>query len=191
MSGNKARCKSIMQDESDKSVLRRALLAQRQRLAPEVRAIWDTRIIERVLDWWRAARPTCLGVYWPIRGEPDLRPLYAVLIDEGAALALPKVVQRDAPLEFAPWRPGDALIKDALAVCVPGADAGRAQPDALLIPCVGFNARHQRLGYGGGYYDRTLAVAPRPAAIGIAYACSRCDFDGGSHDVALDQILTE
>jgi 5-formyltetrahydrofolate cyclo-ligase len=184
-------CKHDMQDEPDKSALRRALLAQRQQITPEVRQIWDAHIAERVLDWWRTARPPWVGVYWPMRGEPDLRALYARLVDEGAQLALPLAARKNAPLAFAPWKPGDALVKDALGVWVPAAGTAAVNPEALLIPCVGFNSRNQRLGYGGGYYDRTLARQPRPATLGIAYAYSRCEFEGDAHDVALERVITE
>ncbi|MDE2430963.1 MAG: 5-formyltetrahydrofolate cyclo-ligase, partial [Burkholderiales bacterium] len=64
-------------------------------------------------------------------------------------------------------------------------------PDALLIPCVGFNAGNFRLGYGGGYYDRTLALQPRPVALGVAYQCALADFRAAEHDIALDKIFTE
>ncbi|UUZ56730.1 hypothetical protein LP419_17725 [Massilia sp. H-1] len=66
-----------------------------------------------------------------------------------------------------------------------------ARPGALLIPCVGFNGERFRLGYGGGYYDRTLAPAPRPVTAGVAYQCLAADFASAPHDVALDRVLTE
>jgi 5,10-methenyltetrahydrofolate synthetase len=175
----------------DKTALRRALIANRQAIEPEVRKHWDAAIGSLVLDWWMGHGPKTIGVYWPIRGEPDLRTTYVELAARGVQLALPLVVAKDQPLRFAGWTPGDALIKDALGVPIP-ADAGKVvQPDALLIPCVGFNARNMRLGYGGGFYDRTLAVEPRPHALGIAYECALVKFDGDAHDVALDKIITE
>lgn len=184
-------CKYDMRDEPDKAALRRTLLAQRQRLAPEVRKNADTKIIESALAWWRAARADCIGVYWPMREEPDLRTLYALLAQAGARLALPTVIGANAPLAFVPWKPGDALVKDGLGVWVPAAGLAEVRPDALLIPCVGFNSKNQRLGYGGGYYDRTLALQPRPAAIGVGYECCRCEFEGDAHDIPLDRVITE
>ena len=180
-----------MQNKLDKTALRRTLLAQRQQLAPEVRQILDERIVAHVLAWWRGSGARCLGVYWPMRGEPDLRPLYRRLAEEGVQLALPMVVEKDAALTFTAWKPGDELVTQGLGGQVPAPGAAELRPEALLIPCVGFNVRRQRLGYGGGYYDRTLAVHPRPAAIGIAYAASRCDFEGDAHDIALDLVITE
>ncbi|TFW09777.1 5-formyltetrahydrofolate cyclo-ligase [Oxalobacteraceae bacterium OM1] len=173
-----------------KAELRRQLLAHRQSISAEVRREWDIAIGRRVLAWWNANPVAVLGVYWPIRSEPDLRPFYDGLAARGARLALPLVAQVDAPLQFHAWQPGDTLIKDSYGVMVP-ADGAVVHPDALLIPCVGFNAGNIRLGYGGGFYDRTLASAARPLAVGVAYALARRDFPGDAHDVALDAIITE
>ncbi|HYD96475.1 MAG TPA: 5-formyltetrahydrofolate cyclo-ligase [Noviherbaspirillum sp.] len=175
---------------AQKAALRRELLADRQAIPPEVRAAMDAAIGERVAAWWETQRPAMLGVYWPIRGEPDLRAAYEALCARGARLALPVVVGKDAPLSFIEWKPGDAMTKDGFGVAIPVTGA-TVQPAALLIPCVGFNAQRYRLGYGGGFYDRTLAAAKRPLAIGIAYECARTEFPSDVHDVALDAIITE
>ncbi len=82
-------------------------------------------------------------------------------------------------------------MKDACGVLVPAKWSEPIQPNTVLIPCVGFNAQRIRLGYGAGYYDRTLAIAPRPATIGIAYTCAQAAFDAAPHDIALDAIITE
>jgi 5,10-methenyltetrahydrofolate synthetase len=174
----------------DKNTLRRVLLANRQAISAEVRGEWDEAIGERVLAHLAAHPAATLGVYWPIRGEPDLRKTYAELAARGMRLALPFIAAPDLPLRFAEWMPGDPLVKDALGVSIP-ATVIDIQPDALLIPCVGFNAGNIRLGYGGGFYDRTLAVTPRPLAIGIAYAFGLADFEGAAHDIALDCVITE
>jgi 5-formyltetrahydrofolate cyclo-ligase len=176
---------------SIKSGLRRQLLANRHAIAAEVRQAWDNAIGERVLAWWRANTAVTLGIYWPIRDEPDLRPVYDELARQGVQLALPVVVERDAPLHFAAWKPGDGLVRDAHGVPVPQQASTPLHPDALLVPCVGFNADHIRLGYGGGFYDRTLAVNSRPLAVGIAYAGSLVDFPSESHDIPLDDVITE
>lgn len=175
---------------SNKAALRRALLADRQAISAEVRSSWDALIGAHVVAWWEEHRVAMLGVYWPIRGEPDLRPAYAALAARGVRLALPVVVGKEAALDFIEWKLGDAMTKDGLGVAVPTAGAN-VQPQALLIPCVGFNEQGFRLGYGGGFYDRTLAAAPRPHAIGIGYECARADFKADPHDIALDAIITE
>jgi 5,10-methenyltetrahydrofolate synthetase len=113
------------------------------------------------------------------------------LAEAGVRLALPVVVARDAPLAFAAWTPGETMVKDGMGVAVPGDLHFVERPPALLVPCLGFNEQNFRLGYGGGYYDRTLAEAPRPYTLGIAYAHQKAAFAGDVHDVALDVIVTE
>jgi 5-formyltetrahydrofolate cyclo-ligase len=175
-----------------KADLRKRLLAARRAIDPAARAAWDHAIGARVIDWWRGARPASLGVYWPLRDEPDLHAAYAELERLGARLLLPVVVEKHAALEFAEWRIGEAMVKDAMGVAVPADLRLRdAYPAALLVPCLGFNAQGYRLGYGGGFYDRTLARAPRPRTLGVAYSCLEVEFDGDAHDVALDGIVTE
>jgi 5-formyltetrahydrofolate cyclo-ligase len=178
-------------EASEKAQLRNALLAARRAIDPAMRSAWDAAIGARVQAWWHASRPAVLGVYWPLRGEPDLHAAYAALAAQGAALALPVVLQPDAPLAFAAWVPGEAMVKDAMGVAVPAALRPLARPPALLVPCLGFNAAGYRLGYGGGYYDRTLEAAPRALAVGIAYSCLAADFASAPHDVALDLVITE
>jgi len=175
---------------ADKAALRRVLLANRQAIATEVRQRWDQAIAARLLAWWDVHRVPTLGVYWPIRGEPDLRAAYVELAARNVRLALPVVAGKDAPLRFIEWQPGDALAQDAFGVAVPVRGAQIA-PAALLVPCVGFNAQRYRLGYGGGFYDRTLAAPPRPRTVGIGYACAQAEFDADAHDIALDTVLTE
>lgn len=175
---------------SNKAALRRTLLADRQAIAAEVRNEWNTAIGARLLTWWEARPMKTLGVYWPIRGEPDLQSAYADLVAHGVRLALPTVVDRNAPLRFIAWQPGDVMAKDAFGVSIPMAGA-EVRPEALLIPCVGFNEQCFRLGYGGGFFDRTLAAVPRPLAIGIGYACGLARFDADTHDIALDAVITE
>lgn len=143
---------------------------------------------------WPAAagQPSvALGVYWPLRGEPDLAAAYAALAVAGVALVLPVVLARDAPLAFAAWTPGEPMTVDAMGVAVPAALRMVAAPPLLLVPCLGFNAQGYRLGYGGGYYDRTLAALPRPRTAGVVYACMLAGFGAAAHDVALDAVLTE
>jgi 5-formyltetrahydrofolate cyclo-ligase len=174
-----------------KQDLRLVLLQQRQALTPGQRARQDEALGRRLLHWHGQQAIACLGVYWPIRGEPDLQDAYAELARRGLPLALPVVTGRDMPLAFAAWKPGDALEEGAMKVPVPQAPHRLVTPDALLIPCVGFNIARQRLGYGGGFYDRTLARNPGPLAIGIAYQCALAQFEGDAHDIALDAVLTE
>ena len=175
-----------------KADLRKQLLTARRALDAATRAHWDQAIGLQVVDWWQAARPAALGVYWPLRDEPDLQPAYAELARLGARLLLPVVVEKHAALEFAEWRIGEDMVKDAMGVAVPADLRLQADyPPALLVPCLGYSPQGYRLGYGGGFYDRTLARAPRPQTLGIAYRCLQVRFASDGHDVALDRIVTE
>ena len=174
-----------------KKNLRRTLLAQRDAIAANVRARHDQALCAQVIAWWTRHPVRSLGVYWPIRSEPDLRAAYAELSKRGVQLALPVVTAADAPLLFAQWAPGDALTPGFMQVPEPAQPRITVQPEALLIPCVGFNRQGNRLGYGGGFYDRTLANTPRPLTIGIAYGSASAAFPAAQHDIALDAIITE
>ena len=171
--------------------MRDTLKARRRALAPADKAAWDQRIGARVLAWWQANPHASLAVYWPLAGEPDLGPAYAEMAAAGVRLALPVVVARHAALEFAEWLPGEPTVADRMGVAVPAELRMVARPPALLVPCLGFNAQGYRVGYGGGFYDRTLAREPRPATVGVAYRCLAAEFGSDEHDVALDRIITE
>jgi 5,10-methenyltetrahydrofolate synthetase len=176
---------------SHKAALRRALGARRAAIDPADKAEWDAAIGAQLVAWWRARPVDSLGVYWPLRGEADLSVAYAELARSGVRLALPVVLARHAPLGFADWQPGEAMHKDEMGVAVPQQLRMVERPPALLVPCLGFNPERFRLGYGGGFYDRTLEHAPRPYTLGIAYACLEEQFPSAPHDVALDRIITE
>jgi len=175
---------------SEKSVLRAHLLAARKAMTPAAKGAAEAAICSRLLDWLQENPVASLGVYHPIRQEPDLYPAYNALAAQGVHLSLPIIRGKDAPLEFVRWTPGETLVKDAMGTSVP-LHGETVRPQALLIPCLGFNAERLRLGYGGGFYDRTLAQDPRPLAIGVAYAEALAEFAGQPHDVALDLILTD
>jgi 5-formyltetrahydrofolate cyclo-ligase len=182
---------SVQPAAAEKAALRKQLLAARRNLPAETRVQWDAAICRHIVAWWHAARAEAVGVYWPLRDEPDLHPAYAELARLGVRLLLPVVQKRDAPLDFAAWNIGEPLVKDAMGIAVPAELRIGPYPPALLVPCLGFNAAGYRLGYGGGFYDRTLEKAPRPATVGIAYSCLAADFGSDGHDIALDRIITE
>jgi 5-formyltetrahydrofolate cyclo-ligase len=135
--------------------------------------------------------------YWPMGEEADVRPLLEQLTRRGVIAALPVVVAPHAPLQFRRWVPGDALEAGRHGTRHPFASADIAVPDILLLPLLAFDARGGRLGYGGGYYDRTLEVlraerGRRITAIGIGYAAQAVDaVPRGRHDQPLDWIVTE
>lgn len=180
--------KPLPQSRAD---LRKSLLDQRRNTVAAQRQLWDKKIAANVMEWCQRQRPASLGVFWPIQAEPDLRLCYPGLQELGIQLALPLVQNKAQALTFLFWAPGDSMTTDEYGIPVPTQREHMIQPAALLVPCVGFNASNYRLGYGGGYYDRTLALAPRPQAIGIAYHQGQADFAAQAHDVPMDLIITE
>jgi 5-formyltetrahydrofolate cyclo-ligase len=135
---------------------------------------------------------------WPLDGEIDLRPLMQALHARGHPLVLPVTPPRGRPLSFLLWRPGDALVRERFGTMAPlERPAGEARvPDFLLVPLLAFDRRGHRLGYGAGYYDRTLgafrAVSPGRFALGCGFAAQEVDaVPVGPNDVALDAIATE
>ena len=176
---------------ANKSELRRLLIAARLALPVSVKAQADVRIAAHLSRWLASNQVSVLGVYLPMPGEPDLTALYARLHDSGVALAMPLALEKNTALRYASWQPGDVMSKDASGTLAPLARSGFIEPDVVLAPCLGFTETRLRLGYGGGYFDRTLAQVPRPLAIGIAYASAQVAFDASAHDVALDLIITD
>jgi 5-formyltetrahydrofolate cyclo-ligase len=178
-----------------KQALRIALKQARSAVDPATKVQWDAAIGAQLLAWWRLRQFPTIGVYWPLTGEPDLRAAYAELADAGVRLALPVVLARDQALAFADWAPGEELARDLMGMTVPARLRMVERPPALVIPCLGFSDEGYRVGYGGGYYDRTLAepAGPsiRPATVGVAYSGQRAVFSPAQFDVALDVIFTE
>ncbi|WP_323767020.1 5-formyltetrahydrofolate cyclo-ligase [Marinovum sp.] len=134
-----------------------------------------------------------LSGYWPINGEPDLRPLMTELHRAGVILALPLVETRAAPLVFRRWTPRTRMVRGCWDIPVPPPEAEELLPEITLAPVLGWTDAGFRLGYGGGYFDRTLAaLAPRPFAIGIGLAAAQlATIYPQPHDIPLDVIVTE
>ncbi|MDW4500301.1 5-formyltetrahydrofolate cyclo-ligase [Sulfitobacter sp. D35] len=147
----------------------------------------------RVLATRGVRRGCVLSGYWPIKGEPDLRPTFADLHRAGVTVALPVVENRAAPLVFRRWTPETKLVRGDWNIPVPPPGANVLVPDFALAPCLGWTDDCYRLGWGGGYFDRTLAVlTPRPITIGIALNAARLPtIFPQPHDIPLDLILTE
>lgn len=139
-----------------------------------------------------ATGPAVLGAYWPIRREFDPLPFLREQITKGLQIALPVIRIKNEPLEFRLWHPGTKMTPGIYNIPYP-AGGKIVIPDALLIPMIGFDAAMYRLGYGGGYYDRTLAaLSPRPQAIGIAFEIGRMEtIRPLSHDIPMRWIITE
>ena len=138
-------------------------------------------------------RGSVLSGYWPIKGEPDLRPAFTALHRAGIIIALPVVETRAAPLVFRRWTPETKLVRGDWNIPVPPPAADVLTPDIALAPSLGWDAACYRLGWGGGYFDRTLAaLGPRLSTIGIALRGARLPtIYPQPHDIPLDLILTE
>jgi len=133
-----------------------------------------------------------VSFYWPMGDEADPRLLANTLAARGHTLALPVVAVKKSPLHFRTWREGDALIVHPFGMHEPPESAARVTPDVLLIPLLAFDAQGTRLGYGGGFYDRTLASLATKRAIGIAYAGQEvAQLPCHDHDHPLDSVVTE
>lgn len=171
---------------------REMVLTRRLALDSRLRRNGTEQIARRLDAVLGSVEGLCIGLYSPFRGEPDLRSWLEGALARGATAALPVVETPRAPMAFRSWRPGDALVPGVWNIPVP-AKGVAVQPDIVVAPLVGFDAGCYRLGYGGGYYDRTLAVMPqRPRAIGVGFALGEL----GSiyplpHDVPMDIIVTE
>ncbi len=166
-------------------------------LSPEAGAQVAALLLQKV----RAQEPAAwvpgavISSYFQRGSEMDMDALNQALVDAGYDLALPVVLGRGHPLAFRRYRPGDALVKGVLDVMEPLPSAPILVPRVLLLPLLAFDRRGNRLGYGGGYYDRTVALLRREAAIqaiGIAFAGQECaDIPVGGTDAKLDWIVTE
>ena len=154
----------------------------------------QTLIIAGKLDEILAASGVAapaVSVYWPIRGEPDLRPWMHTLSQAGVRVALPVAVALAQPLIFREWRPNARLARGLWKIPYP-ADGELIVPHVVIAPVVGFDHACYRLGYGGGFFDRTLAqLKPKPLAIGVGYpgAELRTIFPQ-AHDIPMDWVAT-
>lgn len=131
--------------------------------------------------------------YWPIKAEPDLRFWMESLHARGARMTLPVVEVPMTPLVFMAWHPGTQMERGHWNIPVPPADAARLVPEVALAPLVGWVGTGYRLGYGGGYFDRTLAaLLPKPFVIGVGlHSAKLATIYPQPHDVRLDAIVTE
>lgn len=178
-----------------RAALRKKMLTARAALAmrePATHADFSARIEARLANFLAARSPSVIGFCAPVRGEFDARPLVAKLIAQGWQAAMPVVHQADAPMLFHPWTPDTPMSTDRYGIPIPANSPGPT-PRILLLPLVAFDAAGYRLGYGGGYFDRTLAaIVPRPLAIGVGFELSRVDSTfPQAHDQMLDFLVTE
>ena len=171
---------------------RERLIAERLAVPVETRRSHGEAIAAGVLAQIGDVGGRIVSAYWPFRGEPDLRPLLAEVAARGGYTALPVVIEKGRPLEFHLWQAGDALSRGVWNIPIP-AEPRPCMPDIVLAPVVGYDPACYRLGYGGGFFDRTLAaMATRPHVIGVGYSAARLTtIYPQVHDVPMDRIVTE
>jgi len=173
-----------------RKVERERLIAERLALGVESRTS-QTKAIAEALDRLIPLedRPI-ISVYWPIRAEPDLRSWMRERSDRGARIALPVAIELGHPLIFREWRPQARMARGLWKIPFP-ADGEIVSPQVVLAPLVGFDSEGYRLGYGGGFFDRTLAVLrPRPLIIGVGYEGARLkSIYPQPHDIPMDWII--
>jgi 5-formyltetrahydrofolate cyclo-ligase len=171
---------------------RARLIGERLRVLRTEREAVRSSILRHLEAGFPDMRPGRVGFYWPFKGEIDVRGFVRALIERGWRAALPVVATKNAPLEFAAWRPRTPMARGIWNIPVP-AERIPVAPDVLLIPLVGFDRAGYRLGHGGGYYDRTLAIMnPRPITIGIGFALGQLStIHPQPHDIRMNAIVTE
>ena len=182
-------------DGGERRTLRRALIERRRALSAGECARLSAIVCDHLRERFSELAGWRVGFCWPVHNEPDLRPLIDAWRAAGApgfCALLPVVVAAGAPLAFRAWTPHSQLVADRYGIPTP-TDGDFLTPQALLMPLNAFDAAGYRLGYGGGFFDRTLAaLEPAPLAIGVGFELARVDsVVPEAHDVRLDAIVTE
>jgi 5,10-methenyltetrahydrofolate synthetase len=172
--------------------MRERLLKRRIGMSAKERDTRSARIAKGLDRRLERIAGRVIGVYWPIKGEPNLYPWIRRLAETGVTFALPVVIRKGWPLEYRPWRPGEALERGFWNIPVP-ANGPVVLPDVIIAPVVGFDGERFRLGYGGGFYDRTLAAATNnPLVVGIGFDdCRLPTIYPQPHDIRMDAIVTD
>ncbi len=170
--------------------LRRELTQEQQKQYAQALVDYlDTFLVNRYGDM----RNMVLGGYWPIQGELDLVFWFHALYKRGVRVVLPVTETQDAPLVFREWTPDTVMKKDCWHIPIPPPESAQLTPTVLLAPLLGWDVAGYRLGYGGGYFDRTLAVlSPKPFVIGVGLQSSQLPtIFPQAYDMPMDAIVTE
>jgi len=176
-----------------KSRLRSQALARRDALSEAARKAGSEALVAYAVTFFRQAET--ISAFWPIGSEIDPRPLMCALAEQGNRLALPAITGKDVII-FRRFDIGSPLVDMAFGTKGPAADAARVDPTTILLPLAAFDGRGNRIGYGGGYYDRAVAEmygrGLKPRLVGLAFDCQQVsDIPAEPHDVLLEAVLTE
>ena len=179
----------------DKRTLRSAMLAWRSGLEEAERRAAADGLLATLRRERPIKTPAVVSGFWPIKEEIDIRPLLVELSNEGCQLALPVVQGKGLPLIFRAWRPGDPLEAGVFGTLQPSAKREVMEPDALIVPLLACDEEGWRLGYGGGFYDRTLAglrAKKTITAVGVGFNDQLVpQVPHGPSDQRLDWLLTD
>lgn len=188
MTGDPARTEVMLWRKAE----RERLIAARLATGVDQRASWSAAIASRLVSVLGDVEGLVVSAYWPFRGEPDLRPFMSSLAARGGACALPVVVDKGRPLVFRRWQEGEPLARGVWNIPVP-AQGPEVVPDIAIAPVVGFDAQCYRLGYGGGFFDRTLAaLGPGLRVLGVGYEMQAlATIHPLEHDIPMQAIVTE
>lgn len=182
-------------DADPKALFRRQALGRRKEIGAASRALLSERLAAEGLRLARLWRPDVVSAFHPIRDEPDTLGLLAALAENGFATALPVVARRGERLAFRRWRPGQPTLRRGMGIPEPADSALAVEPDLLFVPLACFDRRGHRIGYGAGYYDRSLEylrARKRIHAVGVAYGvCEVAAAPYEAHDQILDVVVTE
>ncbi len=197
-SGDKGEEKSEDAKTLAKKAIRKRLIAERLSLPDRLQRADALQQIMRI--WLVGRKDVVIGAYWPIHGEFDPLPALHRWKEDGELLdqpeprriGLPVVDKVHKTLQFHAWYPGCPMQEDAFGIPKPK-ETEVVVPTLLFVPCVGYGIGGFRLGYGGGFYDRTLAqLRPKPFTVGLGYTCGYTeDFEPEPHDQPLDAILND
>ena len=170
---------------------RERLISARLSISAADRTVLSEEIAVELDRLIEPRRGLVVGLYWPFRGELDFRPWMRSAHGSGMRTALPVVVAKDQPLVFREWTPEGRMERGVWNIPIP-ADGDELIPNVVISPLVGFDAQCFRLGYGGGFYDRTLAARQeRPFVIGVGHPLAQIPtIYPRPHDIAMDVIVT-
>jgi 5-formyltetrahydrofolate cyclo-ligase len=179
--------------EDAKAALRIKAHAGRAAILNSTRADAAKSVAEHFFKSVTLAPRDIVAGYWRIKDEMDCQPILIRLMDSFQPVCLPVVLGDDLPLQLRLWEQGAALYEAGFGTLAPSELSPQVEPDVIIMPLLGFDKHGTRLGYGGGYYDRTLEkLGKRPRLVGIAFAAQEIDtIPREAHDVPLDMIVTE
>jgi 5-formyltetrahydrofolate cyclo-ligase len=183
---------------SEKAALRRKIRLMRNELPAQQRISFDRMIRQNLFALVNSEKPKNIGAYWPFNGEPDLKPLYRQLLTSGHKLALPVISEAgDHTMSFHAWHDRARLEENGYGICEPKESdlVPVSKLDMLFMPLVAYDGLGNRLGMGGGYYDRYLEAVrdlTRPLRLGIAYSLQKIEtIEQKSWDIPVHGIVNE